>query len=254
MTSFDVTGKVAIVTGAAQGIGIELATSLAEFGADVAVLDINEELLKQTAKEIAEATGKKIIPVKVDVTSEQSVEEAVAEVMKEFGHIDILVNNAGLNRYGAAHELSLADWNTCLSVDLTGVFLMCKTVVNAYMLEHGGRIVNIASVNSIRAHRAAPVYHTAKTAVVAFTQSAACGWAKYGIFANVVSPGYMTNGGMSQKTPQAVVDSIRKSIPQDRVGRYGDLSGAVLYLVSDANQYTQGQNIVCDGGMTLESY
>mgnify|MGYP000741979490 FL=1 len=132
--SFDMTGKVAIVTGASRGLGVELATSLAEYGADLALMAGNEEKLKKTAASIIEKTGVKVITVKVDISNEQSVQAAVKAVMDEYGKIDVLVNNAGIIRYGRPEEISAADWRDCIDVDVTGTWLMSKEVVNAICL------------------------------------------------------------------------------------------------------------------------
>ena len=118
--SFDMTGKVAIVTGASRGLGVELATSLAEYGADLALMAGNEEKLKKTAAHIIEKTGVKVITVKVDISNEQSVQAAVKAVMDEYGKIDVLVNNAGIIRYGRPEEISAADWRDCIDVDVNG--------------------------------------------------------------------------------------------------------------------------------------
>lgn len=254
MISFDLTGKVAIVTGASRGLGIELSTTLAEYGADVAIMATNVEKLNKAAENLREKTGRKVLAVPVDIASEESVENAVKTVMNEFGKIDILVNNAGIIRYGAPEVISAKDWNECINVDVNGTWMMSKAIVNAYMKEHGGKIVNIASVNSFSASPVAPVYHVSKAAVVALTKSCACAWAPYGIFVNAIGPGYMLNGEMAPDTPLDVQESIKRNVPQKKLGGYGDLSGALLYLASDANTYTQGNTIVCDGGMILESF
>lgn len=254
MISFDLTGKVAIVTGASRGLGIELSTTLAEYGANVAIMATNVEKLNKAAENLREKTGRKVLAVPVDIASEESVENAVKTVMNEFGKIDILVNNAGIIRYGAPEVISAKDWNECINVDVNGTWMMSKAVVNAYMKEHGGKIVNIASVNSFSASPVAPVYHVSKAAVVALTKSCACAWAPYGIFVNAIGPGYMLNGEMAPDTPLDVQESIKRNVPQKKLGGYGDLSGALLYLASDANTYTQGNTIVCDGGMILESF
>jgi len=252
--SFDLSGKVAIVTGGSRGLGVELATSLAEYGADLAIMATNETKLNKTAEEIRQKTGRNVLAVKVNIAEEASVESAVKKVMDEYGKINILVNNAGIIRYGAPEEISLKDWSDCINTDVTGTWMMSKAVVNAYMKENGGKIVNIASVNSFSASPVAPVYHVAKAATVALTKSCATAWAKYGIFVNAIGPGFMLNGEMAPDTPLEVQESIKRNIPQKKLGGYGDLSGALLYLASDANTYTQGNTIVCDGGMLLESF
>ena len=225
--NFDLTGRVAVVTGASRGLGVELATSLAEYGADLALMAGNEEKMKKVAEGIREKCGVKVMTVKVDISDEASVQAAVSAVMDEYGKIDILVNNAGIIRYGRPEEISAEDWRECLDVDVTGTWLMSKEVVNASMLEKGGRIINICSVNSFSASPAAVVYH---------------------------APGNMQNGEMAPDTPPAILENIRNKVPQRRLGQYGDLSGALLFLASDANTYTQGTIIVCDGGLILESF
>ena len=186
--NFDLTGKVAIVTGGSRGLGVELATSMAEYGADIALMAGNVEKMKKVAADIAEKTGRKVIWVKVNIG------------------------------------------------------------------EHGGKIVNINSVNSFSASPVAPVYHVAKAAEAALTQSCAAAWAGQGIYVNGIAPGNMQNGEMAPDTPADILENIRRKVPQRRLGGYGDLSGALLYLVSDANTYTQGVTITCDGGLILEAF
>ena len=192
--NFDLTGKVAVVTGASRGLGVELATSLAEYGADLALMAGNEEKMKKVAADISGKTGAKVITVKVNISNEENVREAVAAVMKEYGRIDILVNNAGIIRYGRPEEISHKDWTECIDVDVTGTWLMSKEVVNASMMDKGGRIVNICSVNSFSASPTAVVYHVAKAAEAALTKSCAAAWAGYGIYVNGIAPGNMQNG------------------------------------------------------------
>lgn len=252
--NLDLTGKVAVVTGASRGLGVELATSLAEYGADLVLMAGNEEKMKKVAEDIKARTGVKVITVKVNIADEANVREAVAAVMQEYGKIDILVNNAGIIRYGRPEEITSADWRECLDVDVTGTWLMSKEVVNASMMEKGGRIVNICSVNSFSASPTAVVYHVAKAAEAALTKSCAAAWAGHGIYVNGIAPGNMQNGEMAPDTPPAILENIKNKVPQKRLGQYGDLSGALLYLASDANTYTQGTIIVCDGGLILESF
>ena len=140
--NFDLTGKVAIVTGGSRGLGVELATSMAEYGADIALMAGNVEKMKKVAADITEKTGRKVIWVKVNIGDEESVKAAVQTVMDEYGKIDILVNNAGIIRYGRPEEMTYKDWTDVLNIDVTGTWLMSKEVVNVYMGEHGGKIVN----------------------------------------------------------------------------------------------------------------
>lgn len=253
--NFDLTGKVAIVTGGSRGLGVELATSMAEYGADIALMAGNVEKMKKVAADITEKTGRKVIWVKVNIGDEESVKAAVQTVMDEYGKIDILVNNAGIIRYGRPEEMTYKDWNRRAEYQmLQESWLMSKEVVNVYMGEHGGKIVNINSVNSFSASPVAPVYHVAKAAEAALTQSCAAAWAGQGIYVNGIAPGNMQNGEMAPDTPADILENIRRKVPQRRLGGYGDHLRSTLYLVSDANTYTQGVTITCDGGLILEAF
>ncbi len=253
--SYDLTGRVAIVTGGSRGLGIELATSLAEYGADIALMAGNEEKMAKVAASITEKTGRVAKGYKVDISDEDSINAAVAAVMADFGKIDILVNNAGIIRYGTPEQMNSKDFKDVINVDVIGTWMMSKAVVNASMLPNKyGKIININSVNSFSASPVAPAYHVAKAAEFALTQSCAAAWAQYGIYTNGIAPGNMQNGEMAPDTPAAVLENIRRKVPQKRLGGYGDLSGALLYLASDASSYTQGVTITCDGGLILEAF
>lgn len=250
MVSFDLTGKVAIVTGASQGLGVDFANALADYGADVVVMARRQEVLESVAADIAERTGRTIVPVRVDIGDVESINAAVAQVVERFGKVDILVNNAGSIAYGAAEDVSLEQWDREMDIDVRGVFFMAQAVFNASMKEHGGRIVNITSVGGIRASDKAPLYSIAKAAVRQMTQVLAVSWARYGVQVNSLAPGQIMVG-MGENTPADRIEEFSEKVPQRRLGGHGDLDGALLYLVSDACSFTQGQDIVVDGGMTL---
>ncbi len=254
MLNYDLSGRVAIVTGASEGLGVELATTLSEYGATVAIAARNMEKLQKTAQEISEKTGNKVVPYQVDVSQEKEIIDFVARVVKELGSIDILVNNAGAITYGMPEEITLEEWNRVLAVDYTAPFLMMREVGKAWMIEHGGRIVNISSVSGLRASKYSCSYTSVKAAVINMTQSVAASWAQYGIYVNSIAPGSMSYGGMNKTQTDEIRKSIAEKVPQQRVGMYGDLSGALMFLASDANTYCQGQTIVCDGGLILCSH
>ena len=241
MPEQDLAGRRALVTGGASGIGLACVKEFAGRGAYVIVADFNGDAAQSVAAEVG---GEAWV---VDLSDTVAQEDLALDV-------DILVNNAGIIRYGRPEEISLKDWCECIDVDVTGTWLMSKEVVNAYMLAHGGRIVNICSVNSFSAAPTAVVYHVSKAAEAALTKSCAAAWAANGIYVNGIAPGNMQNGEMAPDTPPAILESIRNKVPQRRLGRYGDLSGALLFLASDANTYTQGSIIVCDGGLILEGF
>jgi len=249
--SFELKGRVAAVTGASYGLGVELATSLAEYGADVALLARTKSKLENVASDIMKKSGRKAVPVACDITSETAVKEAIAGVIKEFGKIDILVNNAGTIEVNPPEKHTLDQWNRVIGTDLTGVFLVCREVANQYMLEHGGKIVNVSSNTAFVTGGSACSYSVAKAGVVSLTRALGVAWAKYGIYVNGIAPGQMTNGTMSANTPEDVLERIREGVPLKRLGTYGDLSGALLYLASDACRFTVGETIVCDGGVSI---
>lgn len=256
MVSLDITGRVAIITGAAQGLGEEMAMTMAEHGADVVIFDLEQqrELMEAVAAEIREKTGRRAEAVACDVSDEAQVKACVKYVVDNYGKIDILVNNAGYIPYARPEKMPLAEWNKALSVDLTGTFLMTKAVGNAWMIAHGGRIVNITSMSGLRAAAGSCVYAAAKAAVHNFTQSIAEAWAQYGVFANCIAPGSMLNGGMNKTQSAETKAKISAKVCQRRMGRYGDMSGVLMFLVSDACSYTQGEVITCDGGLILPAY
>lgn len=256
MIDFTVTNRTAIVTGAAQGIGYELARTLAEHGADVAIFDLpsQEQAMRSVAAELEALTGRKIGTYFCDVTDEEQCRDSVAAVVRDFGGLDILVNNAGYITYARPEKMSLEEWNKTLAIDLTGTFLMCKSAANAWMLEHGGKIINITSISGFRAASGSCVYAAVKAAANNLTQSLALSWGRYGIYVNAIAPGSMSNGGQNRTQSSATRQKIAGQVPLGRPGRYGDMGGALLYLASDANTYTQGDIITVDGGLILPAY
>lgn len=256
MVSLDITGRVAIITGAAQGLGEEMAMTMAEHGADVVIFDLECQavLLKKVVSNIHKKTGRKVEGVFCDITNESEIEEAVQYVVNKYGRIDILVNNAGYIPYARPEAMPLSEWNKAIETDLTGTFIMMKTVGNAYMIEHGGRIVNITSMSGLRAAAGSCVYAAAKAAVHNLSQSFAEAWARYGVFVNCIAPGSMVNGGMNKTQTPETKALISAKVCQRRMGQYGDISGVLMFLVSDACTYTQGEVITCDGGLILPAY
>lgn len=256
MVSLDLTGKVAIITGAAQGLGREMAMTMAEHGASVVIFDLCEqkELVREAVEEITSATGNPAEGIFCDVSDEEMCIAKVDQVVKKYGRIDILVNNAGYLPYASPENMELSEWKRAIDVDLTGTFIMMKTVGNAWMLKHGGRIVNITSISGFRAAAGSCVYAAAKAAVHNLTQSFAEAWAKYGVYVNCIAPGSMLNGGMNKSQTEDTRRRISDKVPQRRMGQYGDMSGALMFLVSDACTYTQGTVITTDGGLILPAY
>jgi len=253
MTSiFDLNGKVALVTGAGQGIGLAIAKTLAQAGADIAIAEFNRER-GSTAAEAIKALGRQSQWIETDVRNSSSVNTMLAAVVEQFGKIDILVNNAGIVNNIPAEETSDSDWLNVINVNLNGVFWCCRAA-GLHMLERGsGVIVNIASMSGMIVNKPQPqaAYNVSKAGVIMLTKSLAAEWAKGGVRVNSVSPGYigteMTKRGMS-KTEWS--QQWLEMTPMGRIGEATDVAHAVWYLASDAAPFATGTNLVVDGGYT----
>ena len=256
MSLFDLTGKVAVVTGASAGLGADAAMAYAEAGADVALLARRVEKLESVKAQI-EKTGRKVIAVPCDVTKEESVKEAIAIVLDTYGQIDILLNNAGVAVRGGVDTLTEEEWNKSFDTNVKGIFFACKYVV-PQMKERGyGKIVNISSVNAVIADKndmfIRHSYNASKSAVLGLTKGMACSYARYGITVNAIGPALfeteMTAGTLFKS--EQFLQGYNMLNPAGRPGKNGELNGTVLYLSSDASSYVQGQYIIVDGGGTL---
>lgn len=257
MTSmFDLSGKVAVVSGASSGLGADAARAYAENGADVALLARRLERLEALSEEIR-AAGRRALAVRCDVTSEESCRNAVEKVVEAYGHIDILLNNAGVAVRGGVDTLSEADWDRSFDTNVKGMFHVSKYVV-PLMRERGyGKIVNIASVNAVIADKQdvfiRHAYNASKAAVLGLTKGMACSYARYGITVNAVGPGLFASE-MTESTlfgSKEFLTAYNTLNPAGRPGGKGELNGTILYLSSDASSYVQGQLILVDGGMAL---
>jgi 3-oxoacyl-[acyl-carrier protein] reductase len=239
--------KLAIVTGAARGIGREIALSFAHCGANLALMDIEAELLEQTRKEVEE-TGVKCMDLKVDVANYQEVSSVVKLIFEKFGRIDILVNNAGITKDGLLPRLSEEDWDRVLSVNLKGAF-NCIKAVSRYMLKaHQGKIINIASIAGMVGNPGQANYASSKGALLALTKTVAKEFSSRGINVNAIAPGFIETA-MTESLPQK--DVILQRIPLGRFGKPQDIANLVLFLASEFSSYITGQIIVVDGGMVM---
>jgi NAD(P)-dependent dehydrogenase (short-subunit alcohol dehydrogenase family) len=256
MSMFDLTGKVAVVTGASSGLGADAARAYAQAGADVALLARRKDKLDQVVSEIT-ATGRKALAVQCDVSKEDSVKAAVEEVLARFGKADILLNNAGIAKGGSVETLTTEEWDQSMDINVKGIFLMCKYLV-PQMKEHKyGRIVNIASVNAVLADKAPTlvrhVYNTSKSAVLGLTKGMAASYAQYNITVNALGPG-LFESEMTADTlfkHQEFLNMYNALCPASRPGARGELNGPILFFSSDATAYTTGQFILVDGGFDL---
>jgi len=242
-------GKVALVTGAAQGIGKAIALLLAQNGADVVVSDINVEKANDTAREV-KALGRKSVAMKVDVAKLDDVERMVEAILAQFGQIDILVNNAGIARDKLILRMTEEDWDAVLNINLKGTFNCTKAVVRHMSKQRSGKIVNIASVVGEMGNPGQGNYAASKAGVIGFTKTIAREFAQRGINVNAIAPGYIETP-MTDALPDKVKDELKRMIPMDRLGKPEDVAEAVLFLVSESANYITGQVLNVNGGIYM---
>lgn len=245
----DLTGRVAVVTGASSGLGYEYSKALAENGAKVAGFARRADRLEGLKKTIEEAGGT-FLPVQCDVTKEDEVVKGVQKVIDTFGKIDILVNNAGAMVYCPTTELPLEKWQQVVDISLTGYFLMARECGKNMIKNRYGRIINTASMFGRIAsfHNPILAYNTTKGAVPNFTQSLAQEWAEYNITVNAIGPGEFPTEMMV--FDDAAIQQLKERCPIGRPGRIEELCGQLLLFASENSSYTTGQTIYIDGGYT----
>lgn len=248
---FDLTGNVAVVTGASAGLGRQFALALARQGADVAILARRAEKLKAVAKEV-EALGVKCLPVTCDVTDTKQIESAVKEVTDAFGTVDILVNNAGGGSGAPIEELPEETWRSVMALDLDGVFY-CMKYFGRVMLEKGyGRIINVSSIlgkGGLKELAILP-YATAKGGVINMTRQASAEWGPKGITVNALCPGFFASESNSDEAMEAMNEFITLRTTMNRPGRDGELDSSIVFLAAKESSYVTGAILTCDGGWT----
>jgi 3-oxoacyl-[acyl-carrier protein] reductase len=243
------TGKVALITGAAQGIGKAVALLLARNGADIVVSDINLEKAEETAKEI-ESIGSKAIAIKVNVASLNEVEQMVEAVLEKLGKIDILVNNAGITRDKLILRMTEEDWDVVLDVNLKGTFNCTKAVVRHMAKQRSGKIVNIASVTGEMGNAGQVNYSASKAGVIGLTKTIAREFAQRGINVNAIAPGFIVTP-MTEVLPEKQKEELKRLIPMERLGKPEDVAEAVLFFVSEESNYITGQVLNVNGGIYM---
>jgi 3-oxoacyl-[acyl-carrier protein] reductase len=246
MTTIDLTGKVAFVTGSTRGIGHAVATALYAAGAKVAI--VGRDLAKSQA--VAAALGERAAGISCDVADGAQVEAAIAAAEQALGPIDILVNNAGLTRDNLLLRLTEADWDTVLDANLKGAFFTTKAVVKGMMKRRSGRIVNVTSIVGLTGNKGQANYAASKAGLIGFTKSVAKEYASRGILVNAIAPGFIETD-MTAALPEEGRKALLEGIALGRLGRPEDVAGAVVFLASDLAAYVTGQVLVVDGGMVI---
>jgi 3-oxoacyl-[acyl-carrier protein] reductase len=247
--SVDLTGRPAIVTGAARGIGRTIAQTLAACGAKVACIDINEETLKDTTEAIR-SSGGTAEPIACDVTNSERVGQVVDEVVKLWGGLQVLVNNAGITRDNLIMRMKDDQWDAVLNINLKGTFLFTRAAARPMMKGRGGRIINIASVSGLMGNPAQANYSASKAGVIGLTRTVAMELASRGITANAVAPGFIATD-MTAALGEELLQKIKQEVPLGRMGDPQDVADAVLFLASDAAAFITGHVLTVDGGITV---
>jgi NAD(P)-dependent dehydrogenase (short-subunit alcohol dehydrogenase family) len=250
---FDLTGKVSLVTGAATGLGQSMAQALAAQGSDIVIADMNLDLAKQTAEEIAREYNVQTQALQVNVANEEQVIAMYDAIIEKFGKIDVLVNNAGICQKIKALDQSLADWQRTFDVNVNGVFLCAKHAATHMIKNGGGSIVNIASMSSFIANTEAQcAYNASKAAVAMITKCLASEWVEYNIRVNAIAPGYMKTAMTKPIFEEGgELAHVLNYVPMKRLGNPEELGGVVVLLASDASSFTTGATYLVDGGYTI---
>jgi 3-oxoacyl-[acyl-carrier protein] reductase len=243
--NIDLTGKVAVVTGSTRGIGRAIAETLIGCGAKVAIVGRDKAKASEVSAQINGAGG-----YACDIADPASVEALIADVEKELGGVDILVNNAGLTKDNILFRLKNDDWDQVLDANLRGAFVAIRAASRGMIKRRWGRIVNIASVVGIVGNKGQANYAASKAGLIGLTKSVAKELASRNVLANVVAPGFIETDMTAAMTPEARA-ALSGQIPLERLGKPGDIAGAVAFLCSDFSSYITGQVIVVDGGMVM---
>lgn len=242
----DLKGKVAVVTGASRGIGLEIARTLASLGANVAL--ISTKIREELASQIAGETGSEVKSYACDVSDSEQVASTFKAILEASGQIDILVNNAGITRDGLIMRMKDADFDDVIRTNLRSAFLCTRAVARHMMGRRTGRIVNMASINGIRAQAGQSNYAASKAGIIGLTKANAMEFAARGITVNAVAPGFIGTDMTAKLSPETL-EKFKNAIPAQRIGQPKDVANAVAFLVSDEAAYITGQVLGVDGGL-----
>jgi NAD(P)-dependent dehydrogenase (short-subunit alcohol dehydrogenase family) len=247
---FDLTGKVAIVTGGGRGLGQQIAEGFAEAGAKVVVCSRKLEACEEVSEKLKEL-GVESFALKCDITNPDDVKNVVDQTKEKFGRIDILVNNSGATWGAPAEEMPLEAWQKVINVNITGTFLMSQAAGRVMIEQQYGKIINIASVAGLKGsnpkYMNAIGYNASKGAVITFTKDLAAKWGQHGIYVNAIAPGFFPTK-MSKGLLEQVGDAILEGTPLRKFGSDTDLKGVALFLAAPASDYVSGDIVVVDGG------
>jgi 3-oxoacyl-[acyl-carrier protein] reductase len=242
--------KVAVVTGAAQGIGKAIATRLAEAKARLVICDIDEDMVKATAQEIKDGYNVDCVGVVTNVVDFEQCKAMIDNTVKEMGSVDILVNNAGITRDQLLMRMKEEDWDSVLAINLKGTFNCCRAAVRQLLKQRQGRIINISSVVGVMGNAGQINYAASKAGVIGLTKSLAKEMASRGVTVNAVAPGFIKTR-MTDAMPEAAKEVIEKQIPLQRLGEPEDVANVVLFLASEMAGYITGEVIKVDGGLVM---
>ncbi|MDT3700534.1 MAG: glucose 1-dehydrogenase [Thermincola sp.] len=251
---FDLSGKTAVITGGATGLGKQMAEALAEFGANVVLAARKVERCETAASEIRQSYGVEALAVECDLAREEDIVELVSRTVKAFGCLDILVNNSGITWGAPADQYPLDRWQQVINVNLTGSFIAAKEAFKVMKKQGSGKIISIASVFGLVGAKGniqdAVAYNASKGALLNLTKDLAVKWAPMGVNVNAVAPGWFPTHIAEAHIAKHRTEFL-DYIPADRFGNDDDLKGAVVYLASKASDYVHGQVLVVDGGWTI---
>jgi NAD(P)-dependent dehydrogenase (short-subunit alcohol dehydrogenase family) len=241
--------RVAIVTGGGTGIGLSIAEEMAKAGADIVVCSRGENHLKTAVERITGSTGRKCLPVPLDVRRAEDVDLMIEKTMNEFGHIDILVNNAGANFRCAAEDMTPNGWDAIVNINLKGTFLCCRAAGKIMIKQKKGNIINISSLGSRHAAPFSAAYGASKAAVNHLTMTLAAEWAKHNIRVNCIAPGpVITEGYLEQLEKSGLKEPPKSPWAMERWGQPVEIANFVIFLASDASSYLTGETIFVNGG------
>jgi gluconate 5-dehydrogenase len=247
---FDLSGRVAIVTGTSRGLGQAFARALAAAGADLVLTSRNRDSLRAFEAEM-QALGRRAISLELDVRNLGSIDQMVASAEDAFGHLDILVNNAGCNVRKPAIDVSWDDWNLILDTNLRGSFFVAQAVARRMIPRHYGRIINIGSVTSVAGYAGLAPYGASRGGIRQLTMSLADDWGPYGVTVNCLAPGWFrTEQNKILYEDKEWVDYLCDRIPIRRPGALHDLDSAVVFLAAESSRYITGQTLLIDGGIS----